>query len=485
MLYARFGDDILCAHADLGALRAAQAALEAIVSARGLRLNHAQGAPAVLERRRSSLAGGAADRRRARGGVPGRRALLQRRHRAVAAQVVGAGRRPARPRAPDRGAAGRCAGCRSGRGLDRRREPELVAAVAAGDRLRAAARRSGQRSPPAGAARLAAGALDRRGGQRAAPACGRCAIFRAAGCARWGCGRWSRRATDDGARARSPPAVGAAAPPARRSGQARLGGLDARSRVAGIGWWRSRRRCWAATFWRFALRRLWVFLFARGWATALHVLELTFLAEIFVARPFVASLALQNATLIVDAFWWGALEGLRRRIRAIGSAHRCAGADHALHDRRVGRRPVRLRRAAGARGGWRWRAGTAPTMLDAYALVCLLRLALDMVLRAFYSGVYAYGRVHRPAWAAPVAPTILVGATVALWPWLAGWSFVASLLASVLVLARAAAGGSRCARIVCRACRCRRWRWRWRLGRRGGGSTGACWGRARSPARPT
>jgi hypothetical protein len=40
MLYARFGDDIFCAHADLGALRAAQAALEATVSARGLRLNH-------------------------------------------------------------------------------------------------------------------------------------------------------------------------------------------------------------------------------------------------------------------------------------------------------------------------------------------------------------------------------------------------------------------------------------------------------------
>ena len=67
-------------------------------------------------------------------------------------------------------------------------------------------------------------------------------------------------------------------------------------------------------------------------------------------------------------------------------------------------------------------------MLDAYALVCLLRLAIDMVLRAFYSGVYAYGRVHRPAWSAPVAPTLLIGVTLALWSWLGGWSFVAALL---------------------------------------------------------
>src|SRR5581483_1434468 len=159
--------------------------------------------------------------------------------------------------------------------------------------------------------------------------------------------------------------------------------------------------------------------------------ELTFLAEIFSARPFVASLALQNATLVIDALWWGALEGLRRRIRAIG-----VRADAQVLTTRY----MTVAFWAGllgcgvpvARAAWRWHGGVAPTMLDAYALVCLLRLALDMVLRAFYSGVYAYGRVHRPAWAAPIAPTILIGLAIALWPWLGGWSFVAALLASVL-----------------------------------------------------
>ena len=212
-------------------------------------------------------------------------------------------------------------------------------------------------------------------------------------------------------------------------------------------------------FWRFALRRLWVFMFARGWATALHVVELTFLAEIFSARPFVASLALQNGTLVLDAFWWGALEGLRRRIRAIG-----VRADAQVLTTRY----MTFAFWAGvigcgvpvARAAWRWHSGMPPTMLDAYALVCLLRLALEMVLRAFYSGVYAYGRVHRPAWAAPLAPTLLVGLTVALWPWLAGWSFVVALLVSVLgsrgLLAWFSLRAYRLAHVPLP-----RWRWRW------------------------
>ena len=130
-------------------------------------------------------------------------------------------------------------------------------------------------------------------------------------------------------------------------------------------------------FARLALRRLVVFAFARGWAAALHVLELTFLAEIFVARPFVASLALQNATLIADAFWWGALEALRRHLRAAG-----ARAEAQVLTTRF----MTVALVAGlagccvplARVAWRWRQGAAPTMLDAYAFICLVRLGADI-----------------------------------------------------------------------------------------------------------
>jgi hypothetical protein len=42
MLYARFGDDVFCAHPDLDVLRGAQATLDRIVAARGLRINRAK-----------------------------------------------------------------------------------------------------------------------------------------------------------------------------------------------------------------------------------------------------------------------------------------------------------------------------------------------------------------------------------------------------------------------------------------------------------
>jgi hypothetical protein len=42
MLYARYGDDIFCAHPDLGTLRAAERTMQSILDARGLRLNRAK-----------------------------------------------------------------------------------------------------------------------------------------------------------------------------------------------------------------------------------------------------------------------------------------------------------------------------------------------------------------------------------------------------------------------------------------------------------
>ena len=61
----------------------------------------------------------------------------------------------------------------------------------------------------------------------------------------------------------------------------------------------------------YALRRLSAFGLARAWGTILHVVELTWLVEVFSAKAFVASLALQNATLILDAGWFGALDSNR------------------------------------------------------------------------------------------------------------------------------------------------------------------------------
>jgi hypothetical protein len=186
-------------------------------------------------------------------------------------------------------------------------------------------------------------------------------------------------------------------------------------------------------FARYAGRRLFAFALARGWATALHVVELTWLAHVFSAKPFVASLALQNASLVAEALYWGALEPMRRRARELGESSESA----ALVTRwltvafwcaiAVVLIPI-------ARAAWVWNETRhTPTLLDVYAFVCALRFGADVVLRTYYSGVFAFRRVHRPVWSVFVGPTILAAVTMALWNAIAGWSFAVALLVSVVV----------------------------------------------------
>lgn len=187
------------------------------------------------------------------------------------------------------------------------------------------------------------------------------------------------------------------------------------------------------TFGKYAARRLSAFALSRGWGTVLHVLELTYLAEIFRARPFVASLALQNGALVADAFFFGALEVMRRRARQLGETPEAA----ALVSRWMswalvlGGVVVVL---PGARAAWQWdELGRAPSLLHAYALVCALRLGADVVLRTYYSGVFAHHRVYRPVWLPVLPPTIVVLGTVLAWNALGPYAFVVALAASVVV----------------------------------------------------
>ncbi|HEY8075603.1 MAG TPA: hypothetical protein VIF62_15870, partial [Labilithrix sp.] len=186
-------------------------------------------------------------------------------------------------------------------------------------------------------------------------------------------------------------------------------------------------------FVRYAARRLFAFSLARAWTIVLHVVELTWLAEVFTAKTFVASIALQNVTLVIDAAYWGALEAMRRRVRALGPSSEAAalvtrwltvsigaGAAIAL---------VPLARAVyGAIADDR-----VPSMLHVYALVCALRLGADVVIRTYYSGVYAHRRVHRPVWSVFAPPLVLVAVTFATWNAAGGWSFPIALVASAIV----------------------------------------------------
>jgi len=188
----------------------------------------------------------------------------------------------------------------------------------------------------------------------------------------------------------------------------------------------------AGRFTRYVLRRLGAFVLARSWSAALHVVELTWLAHVFWAKPFVASLALQNGSLVVDAAFFGALEGMRRRIREVGRDQEATN----LTTRwltlstwlAIAVIAIPIVQAVVT---WR-QTSQAPTLLHSYALVCFVRLGIDLVLRTYYSGVFAYQRVYRPLWFPMIAPAVLIGTTLLTWSWLHELAFVPALLLSTI-----------------------------------------------------
>lgn len=185
-------------------------------------------------------------------------------------------------------------------------------------------------------------------------------------------------------------------------------------------------------FHRYALRRLSAFGLARAWGTFLHVVELTWLVEVFSAKAFVASLALQNITLVLDAAWFGALEALRRRARTLRQGMEATELT-ARWLTLASWIAIVVLVLFGGRALVDWgEEGKTPTLFHLYALACGVRLAADVVLRTYYSGVFAHHRVYRPVWLPLVTPAVLVGGTLALWKSLAGYAFVVALLASIV-----------------------------------------------------
>lgn len=189
----------------------------------------------------------------------------------------------------------------------------------------------------------------------------------------------------------------------------------------------------AGRFPGYAFRRLAAFMLARGWGIGLHVLELTWLAQVFSAKPFIASLALQNITMILDSWMFGALEGLRRRARDLGPGTKAAALTTRWLTVAIWFALLVVLVPAG-RAAWDWAFDeNTPSLFHVYALVCALRLGADVVLRTYYSGVFAHNRVYRPLWSPLVPPTLVVAITMLLWSSIAGWGFPIALAVSVLV----------------------------------------------------
>lgn len=185
-------------------------------------------------------------------------------------------------------------------------------------------------------------------------------------------------------------------------------------------------------FIRYALYRLkWVGL-ARGLSLITHVIELTVLFALFSQQTLAMAVLLQNATLVIDGMWWGALEVMRRRIRADGTKG-LVWEETSRWLAWAAWLGLALLGAGLAALAWRWHVRGTPGVFEAYALVCIARLGIDLVSRTLYSGVWARQRVYRPAAAIMLAEPL--GAVVVAfgWSYLGAWSFPVGLLLNIAV----------------------------------------------------
>jgi hypothetical protein len=186
-------------------------------------------------------------------------------------------------------------------------------------------------------------------------------------------------------------------------------------------------------FVRYAAFRLVGFTLTRLLGAATHVLEFTFLVAIFSFKGVVASLALQNAALIGGAFWWGCLEVLRARIRTENSKSVIVARINLWlgWSARLAILAVVVPLAVSVTDA---HARHRPLgVIDVYAFLCGLRLALDLVSRTYYSGVYALRRVYRPIISVLLAEPIGLALILLFWKPLDYWSFPIGLAASLVV----------------------------------------------------
>lgn len=188
---------------------------------------------------------------------------------------------------------------------------------------------------------------------------------------------------------------------------------------------------------RYILYRLRFVILGRAVALAVHVAEFLVLARLATGADLLVGVTVSNIVGLAGAFWWGVLEILREQIREERLV-----ASHLGHE--VGRWMGRAGRlglialAVGVIGTAvaRWRVGGVPTVLDGYVLAVLIRFALDVWVRTYYSGIYARRRVYRPMVAVVGIELVGFGALLAGAATLGAWA-----LPAVLVLTAVASRG--------------------------------------------
>lgn len=178
-------------------------------------------------------------------------------------------------------------------------------------------------------------------------------------------------------------------------------------------------------FLRYARYRLGGFAATRLAAVAVTLAEYGLLSRLVSVRSLLGALAVANACQLIASFWWGGLEVLRTRIRTQSkpAAQRELAAWLA--------RALMLATVLFVLGGVGLIA-VGPTVASAYGFVCVARLALDLVARTLYSGIYARARIYRPTVSLLAGELVGLAGVAAGQSLLGPWSFPLGLTAAAL-----------------------------------------------------
>ena len=183
-----------------------------------------------------------------------------------------------------------------------------------------------------------------------------------------------------------------------------------------------------------------LFLLRVGLAQALHVVEFFLLFRVFSTRIFLSLLVLRISVLLLSALWWGLLESLRNRLRALSPREQAQEISRSIGPWLILSLLLAglsllgslgfLIRGVLANDGIIGLYHVAPFLL-------VLRFSLDLPVRVLHAGVYAFRRVYRPAEWVLGLEILGFALPLALWNLWGPWSFAVALGLSPLLSAGA------------------------------------------------
>ena len=187
--------------------------------------------------------------------------------------------------------------------------------------------------------------------------------------------------------------------------------------------------------WRYAWYRLRWFFLRYAVESVAHAVTVLFLFRGLEWGNFLLVVVATALTSLVSSFWWGTLESLRAEVRDLyrsGHPHRIAET--------IGGWLVLTAWLAGAAvvagSAWvAWQAlGGDFGAAEAYVAALLLRLAVDLPVRTYHSGIYALRRVWKPL-PATLAPELATLAVIfAVYPFAGVWALVIAALLNTALL---------------------------------------------------